>query len=122
MIRTATIATALLLSTSAYAQFGPLAMTSSGISDCMREAIGSSSVEQNGGALFFSCSETRAKVLFNLLARKIQVEVIQDRNGKFENRVFGNNACYHRIEDAMGKQADDFRCDLILLIGDSLAD
>jgi hypothetical protein len=122
MVRIAAIATILILSTSAHAQMGPHAVTSSGISDCMREAIGSSSVEQNGNALVLSCSEARAKILFNLLARKIQIEVIQDRNGKFENRPFGNNACYHRIEDATGKQADDFRCDLILLIGDSLAD
>jgi hypothetical protein len=122
MIRIIAIAATLSVSTSVSAQIGPQAMTSSGISDCMKEAIGSSSVEQNGNALLFSCSEVRAKVLFNLLARKIQSEVIQDRNGKFENRPFGNNACYHRIEDATGKQADDFRCDLILLIGDSLAD
>ena len=122
MIRIVAVAAILLISTSARAQIGPQAVTSSGISDCMKEAIGNSSVEQNGNALFFSCSETKARVLFNLLARKIQVEVIQDRNGKFENRPFGNNACYHRIEDATGKQADDFRCDLILLIGNSLAD
>ncbi len=122
MLRIIAIASVLLFSTSASAQIGPQAVTSSGISDCMRDAIGSSAVEQNGNAIYFSCSETKAKVLFNLLARKVQLEVIQDRNGKFENRPFGNNACYHRIEDATGKQADDFRCDLILLIGDSLAD
>ena len=122
MIRIVAFASVLLLSTSASAQIGPQAVTSSGISDCMKEAIGNSAVEQSGNAMYFSCSETRAKVLFNLLARRVQVEVIQDRNGKFENRPFGNSACYHRIEDAAGKQADDFRCDLILLIGDSLAD
>jgi hypothetical protein len=122
MIRKIAIAFVLLFLTSASAQIGPQAVTSSGISDCIREAIGNSAVEQNGNAMSFSCSDTKAKVLFNLLARKVQVEVIQDRNGKFENRPFGNNACYHRIEDATGKLADDFRCDLILLIGDSLAD
>jgi len=111
-----------LVSASGHAEIGPQAVTASGISDCIKEAIGNSSVEQNGNALFFSCSESRAKVLFNLLARKIQVEVVQDRNGKFENRQFGNNACYHRIEDAAGKPADDFRCDVIVLVGDSLAD
>lgn len=122
MLRIIAIGSVLLVSTSASAQIGPQAVTSSGISDCMRDAIGSSAVEQNGNAMYFSCSETKAKVLFNLLARKVQVELIQDRNGKFENWPFGNNACYHRIEDATGKQADDFRCDLILLIGNSLAD
>ena len=122
MIRTAAAVCFVLISTSARAQISPQAMTLSGVSDCIKEAIGSSSVEQNGNALFFSCSATEAKVLFNLLGRKIQVEVVQDRNGKFENRPFGNNACYHRIEDPNGKPADDFRCDLVVLIGDSLVD
>jgi len=111
-----------LVSASVHAEIGPQAVTSSGISDCIKEAIGNSTVEQNGNALFFSCSEARAKVLFNLLARKIQLEVVQDRNGKFENRQFGNNACYHRVEDETGKPTDDFRCDVVVLIGDSLAD
>jgi hypothetical protein len=100
----------------------PQAMTLSGVSDCMKEAIGNSSVEQNGNALSFYCDAAKAKVLFNLLGRKIQVEVVQDRNGKFENRPFGNSACYHRVEDPNGKPADDFRCDLVLLVGDLLSD
>jgi len=108
------------ISTSAHAQISPQAITLSGVSDCIRDAIANSSAEQNGNALFFSCSATKAKILFNLIGRKIQVEVVQDRNGKFENRQFGNNACYHRIEDPAGKPADDFRCDLVVLIGDSL--
>lgn len=122
MKRLAAAAIVTVVSASADAQISPQAVTSSGISDCIKEAIGNSSVEQNGNALFFSCSEARAKVLFNLLARKIQLEVVQDRNGKFENRQFGNNACYHRVEDATGKPTDDFRCDVVVLIGDSLAD
>ena len=115
---------AILFAVSAFvhAEIGPQAVTASGISDCIKEAIESSSVAQNGNALFFSCSEARAKVLFNLLARKVQLEIVQDRNGKFENRQFGNNACYHRVEDVAGKPADDFRCDVIVLVGDSLAD
>ncbi len=122
MIRMIAAACLVLVPTSVHAQISPQAVTSSGISDCMKEALGNSSVEQNGNALFFSCSATKAKVLFNLLARKIQVEVVQDRNGKFENRSFGNNACYHRIEDSTGKPVDDFRCDLVVLIGDALVD
>ena len=122
MIRTIAAATLVVVSTSVHAQIGPQAVTSSGISDCIKEAIGNSTIEQSGDALFFSCSETKAKVLFNLLARKIQVEVVQDRNGKFENRKFGNNACYHRIEDPAGKPADEFRCDIVVLIGDSPSD
>jgi hypothetical protein len=112
----------LIVASSAYAQISPQAMTLSGVSDCIKEAIASNTAEQNGSALFFSCSATTAKVLFNLIGRKIQIEAVQDRNGKFENRQFGNNACYHRIEDPTGKPADDFRCDLILLVGDSLSD
>ena len=111
-----------LISTSAIAQVSPQAITLSGMSDCLKEAIGTNSVEQNGNALSFSCSEARAKTLFNLLARKVRAEVVQDRNGKFENRQFGNSACYHRVEDAAGKPANDFRCDLVILTGDSLLD
>jgi hypothetical protein len=111
-----------VVATSAHAQISPQTMTLSGVSDCIKEAIGSNTAEQNGGALFFSCSATTAKVLFNLVGRKIQIEAVQDRNGKFENRQFGNNACYHRIEDPTGKPVDDFRCDLVLLVGDSLFD
>ena len=122
MTRTAAVVCLVLLSTSARAQISPQAMTLSGVSDCIKEAIGNSSAEQNGNALFFSCNAANAKVLFNLLGRKVQVEVVQDRNGKFENRPFGNSACYHRIEDQDGKPADDFRCDLVVLIGDSLND
>jgi hypothetical protein len=112
----------LLISTSAIAELGPQAITLSGMSDCLKEAIGNNSVEQNGNTLFFSCSEAKAKILFNLLARKIRAEVVQDPNGKFENRQFGNSACYHRVEDAAGKPADDFRCDLVILTGDALLD
>jgi hypothetical protein len=121
-IRIVAIVSALLFSISARAQIGPQAVTSSGISDWMDEAIGNSAVEQDGNAIYFSCFDTKAKILFNRLSRKVRVEVIQDRNGKFENRLFGNNACYHRIEDTTGKRADDFCCDLILLIADLLAD
>ena len=122
MIRIIATACLIFASTSVHAQIGPQAVTSSGISDCMKEALGNSSVEQNGNALFFSCSATKAKILFNLLARKVQAEVVRDRNGQFENRSFGNNACYHRIEDSTGKPADDFRCDLVVLTGDALVD
>jgi len=107
---------------SAHAQVNPQSMTLSGVSDCIREAIAASSVEENGNALIFSCSSTKAKALYNFLGRKVRAEVVQDRNGKFENRQFGNSACYHRIQDQSGKAADDFRCDLIMLIGDVLRD
>ncbi len=122
MIRIVAAVCLAFVSTTVHAQISPQAVTSSGISDCMKDALGNSSVEQNGNALFLSCSATKATVLFNLLARKIPAEVVQDRNGKFENRPFGSNACYHRIEDSTGKPADDFRCDLVVLIGDALVD
>ena len=111
-----------LVSTFAIAQESPQAITLSGMSDCLKEAIRANSVEQNGNSLFFSCSEAKAKILFNLLARKIRAEVVQERNGKFENRQFGNSACYHRVEDAAGKAANEFRCDLVIVTGDSLLD
>jgi hypothetical protein len=89
-----------------------------GVRDCLVEAASANAVEDDGSALVFSCSDAKAKTLYNFLGRKIPAEVVQDRNGKFENRPFGNSACYHRIEDERGKAADDFRCDLILTIGD----
>lgn len=92
------------------------------VNDCMKEAIGTSSVENNGPIIIFFCNTEKAKTLYNFLGRKVRSEVVQDRNGKFENRQFGNNACYHRIEDSNGKTADDFRCDLLLTIGDVLSD
>ena len=107
--------------TAAHAQIGPKSMTLSGISDCVAEAIATSSVEDNGSVLIFSCSATKAKALFNFLGRKVRAEVVQDRNGKFENRQFGNSACYHRVADQAGKAADEFRCDLIMAIGDALS-
>ena len=105
-----------------HAQISPKDLTLSGMSDCIKEAIGTSSVEDNGSIIIFSCSTAKAKTLFNFLGRKVRLEVVQDKNGKFENRAFGNNACYHRIEEPGGKAADDFRCDLILTIGDVLSD
>jgi len=105
-----------------HAQVGPKELTLAGTSDCIREAISTGSVEDNGAFVIFSCSTAKAKTLFNFLGRKVPLDVVQDKNGKFENRQFGNNACYHRIEDPGGKPADDFRCDLILTVGDALSD
>jgi hypothetical protein len=112
----------MILTASAYAQINPQALTLAGVTDCVKEAIGTSSVEDNGSVIIFSCSAAKAKTLYNFLGRKVRAQIVQDRNGKFENRQFGNNACYHRIEDASGKAADDFRCDLVLAIGDILSD
>ena len=112
----------MLITASGYAQINPQALTLAGVSDCMKEAISTSSVEDNGSVIIFSCSAAKAKTLYNFLGRKVRAQIVQDRNGKFENRQFGSNACYHRIEDPSGKAADDFRCDLILAIGDVLSD
>ena len=105
-----------------YAQISPQALTLAGLNDCIKEALDAGSVEDDGTILIFSCSAAKAKTLYNFLGRKVRAEVVQDRNGKFENRHFGNNACYHRVEDPNGKSADEFRCDLILAIGDILSD
>jgi hypothetical protein len=111
-----------LVSAPAYAQVNPQALTLAGVSDCVQEAIATGSVEDSGSVIIYSCSEIKAKTLYNFLGRKVRAQIVQDRNGKFENRPFGNNACYHRVEDPSGKAADDFRCDLILAIGDILSE
>jgi hypothetical protein len=103
-----------------HAEISAKELTMAAMSECIKDAIGTSSVEDNGSIVIFSCNTAKAKTLFNFLGRKVRVEVVQDKNGKFENRQFGDNACYHRIEEPGGKAADDFRCDLILTIGDVL--
>ena len=111
-----------LVTDSVDAQTNPQAMTLAGVNDCIKDAIGGGSVEANDDVLIFSCTAAKARTLYNFLGRKIRAEVVLDRNGKFENRRFGNNACYHQVEDQTGKAADDFRCDLIMTIGDALSD
>ena len=111
-----------LVPASIHAQINPQALTLAGVNDCIKEAIGTSSVEDSGSVIIYSCSAVKAKALYNFVGRKAHTEIVQDRNGKFENRQFGNSACYHRIEDSNGKPADEFRCDLILGIGDVLSE
>ena len=111
-----------LIAISADAQISSRTMTLSAISDCIKDVIAANAVEDNGGVLIFPCTAARAKALYNFLGQKIRTDVVQDRNGKFENRPFGNNACYHRIEDQNGKSADEFRCDLVMTVGDELKD
>ena len=106
--------------TLSYAQIDAKTLTLAGVSDCLTEAVAANAVEEDGSALIFSCSAAKAKTLYNFLGRRIRAEVVQDRHGKFENRQFGNSACYHRVEDQSGKSADEFRCDLIMMIGDIL--
>src|SRR6516165_651711 len=122
MCRLGAVILFVLIAASVDAQTDPQAMILSGLSDCIRDAIASSSVKANGDLLIFSCSDAKAKILYNFLGNKIPAEVVLDRNGKFDNRQFGSNACYHRVEDQSGKVADDFRCDLILSIGDKLSE
>ena len=122
MSRLGAVISFVLIAASVNAQTDPQAMILSGLSDCMKDAIATNDVKVNGDILIFSCSAGKAKILYNFLGNKIPAEVVLDRNGKFENRQFGNNACYHRVEDQSGKVADDFRCDLILSIGDTLSE
>jgi hypothetical protein len=122
MIRLVAVVCFVFVVASVGAQTNPQAMTLSGVSDCIKDAIGTSSVEVNGDVLIFSCTAGKAKTLYTFLGRKIRAEVVLDRNGKFENRQFGNNACYHRVEEKSGEAADDFRCDLIMTIGNALSD
>jgi hypothetical protein len=97
-------------------------LTLAGVSDCLAEALAKNAVEDDGGAVTFSCTDAKARTLYNFLGKKIRAEVVQDRNGKFENRAFGNSACYHRIEDQSGNGADEFRCDLIMAMGEALGE
>ena len=110
----------LVLAAAAEAQTKPRAMVLSALSDCLRDAIVNGTVEADGDAITFACTAVTAKTLYESLGRNIASVVVRDRNGKFENRAFGNSACYHRIEDESGKTADEFRCDVILAIGDAL--
>ena len=102
----------------AAAQINTRTLTLAGVSDCLAEAIATKSVDEDGVAIAFSCTDAKARTLYNFLGRKIHAEVVEDRNGKFENRAFGNSACYHRIEDAAGGAADEYRCDVIVAIGE----
>ena len=122
MRRLAMVIGFVLVAAPGHAQISAKELTLAGVSDCIREAIDTNSFENNGEVIIFVCSATKAKTLYNFLGRKVRADVVQDSNGKFENRQFGNNACYHRIEDPNGKAADDFRCDLLLTIGDALSD
>lgn len=105
-----------------YSQINERTLTVAGLTDCVAEAIATSSVIDDGSIVIFSCNAAKARTLYNFLGKKVRAEVVRDRNGKFENRPFGDSACYHRIEDQSGKTADEFRCDLIIAIGDILGD
>ena len=105
-----------------FAQINPHTLTLAGVSDCIAEAIATNAVDGDGAAITFSCHAAKARTLYNFLGKRIRAEVVQDRNGKFENRAFGNSACYHRIEDQSGNAADEFRCDLVMAVGDALAE
>ena len=107
---------------SGHAQINTRTLTLAGVSDCLAEAIATNSVVDDGSVIIFSCNAAKAKTLYNFLGKKIAAEVVYDRNGKFENRTFGNSACYHRVEDQSGKTTDEFRCDLIMAIGDISGD
>ncbi len=127
MLRLATVAATVLAlfafaSTSGSAQINARTLTLAGVSDCIAEAIATNAVDDDGSAVIFSCNAGKAKTLYNFLGKKIRTEVVQDRNGKFENRAFGNSACYRRVEDQSGNAADEFRCDLIMGVGDALSD
>lgn len=93
-----------------------------GLTDCITEAITANSVVHDGSPIIVSYDMANVKTLYNFVGKKIRTEVIYDRNGKFENRQFGNSACYHRIEDKSGKTADEFRCDLVMATGQILGD
>jgi hypothetical protein len=104
------------------AQISARTLTLAGLNDCIAEAIAAKGVEDDGAVVIFSCTASTARTLYNFLGKKVRAEVVEDRNGKFENRAFGNSACYHRIEDAAGRPADEFRCDLVMAVGEALGE
>jgi hypothetical protein len=121
-IRTALLSCIMLVATASHAQISERTLTVAGLTDCITDAIATNSVTADGSVISFSCNAAKAKTLYNFLGKKIRAEVVDDPNGKFENRPFGSSACYHRIEDESGKTADEFRCDLIMAIGNILGD
>ena len=118
----AVVAAATLAAAPASAQINTRTLTLAGVSDCLAEAVATKSVDEDGIAIVFSCTDAKARTLYNFLGRRIQTEVVEDRNGKFENRAFGNSACYHRIVDQSGHATDEFRCDLVIAVGEALGE
>ena len=116
------LASTALTATPGSAQVNTRTLTLAGVSDCLAEALANKAVDDGGDTIIFSCTAAKARTLYNFLGKKIRAKVVQDRNGKFENRAFGDSACYHRIEDPSGNIADEFRCDLIMAIGDALGE
>jgi hypothetical protein len=104
------------------AQISARTLTLAGMNDCITEAIAANAIDDDGAVVVYSCTAATARTLYNFLGKKIRAEVVEDRNGKFENRAFGHSACYHRIEDAAGHAADEFRCDLVMAVGEALED
>jgi hypothetical protein len=122
MGRLAVVSCLVLVATRCYGQINVRTLTVAGLTDCISEAVATNSVVDDGPLIIFSCNAAKAKTLYNFLGNKIRAEVVTDRNGKFENRPFGNSACYHRVEDQNGRAADEFRCDLVMAIGSILDD
>jgi hypothetical protein len=116
------VALAALPGNAQIAQVNVRPLTLAGISDCLTEAIATNTVEDDGAVAVFSCSAATARALYDFLGQKIRAEIVEDSDGKFENRAFGNSVCYHRIADAAGKFADEFRCDLVMAIGEALGE
>jgi len=104
------------------AQINARASTLAGVSDCLTEAIAANAVDDDGIVVIFSCNAAKARTLYNFLGKRVRAEMVDDHDGKFENRAFGNSVCYHRIEDEGGNPADEFRCDLVMAIGEALGE
>lgn len=127
-MRRSAVMSAIVLAVAAFgatpgsAQINARSLTLAGLSECLTEALANNAADDAGDAVIYSCTAAKARTLYNFLGKKVRAEVVQDRNGKFENRAFGNCACYHRVEDQGGNAADEFRCDLVIAIGDVLGE
>ena len=82
-----------LISAASHSEIGEKELVIAGVNDCMKEAIGTDSVESNGPVIVYFCGSDKAKTLYNFLGKAVRAEIVKDSNGKFENRPFRNNAC-----------------------------
>lgn len=122
VLAAAVFAAAVLAAQPGYPQSNVRTLTLAGVSGCLAEALANNAVDDDGTIVVFSCTAAKARTLFDFLGKRIPAEVVRDSSGRFENRAFGNSACSHRTEDQSGNATDEFRCDLIMAIGEALAE
>lgn len=84
---------------------------------CITQSVEANRISKNGEYVQFACVGSSAKKMFDQLSRSVASQIVDDQNGTFDNRPFGQSACYHGIKGANGNSDSWFRCDLNLEIG-----